>query len=169
MSCEKSEDPNMKKVYYNTQPTYSSGGNPNPNGVSSSGGSATTTGTSSSGTATSGTSTTGSSCTDAMTVNAVPCTSTSAIGGSAGSYRIIHSGSCIQVQIQFSTTSAPTSGTYQIVTGTPVAGQCTFLDNTNTIFATGGSVTITTGSPNKVSYSNISVGVLTATGTGCYP
>lgn len=169
MSCEKKDDPNMHKVYYNTQTGYSTGGNPNPNGVSTSGGVSTTSGTTSSGTSTTGTSTTGSSCTNAMTVNSVACTSVSAAGGVvSGTYRLIHSGSCIQVQLTFPGGAAPASGTYQIVASGPTGNQCTFLDNTNSINATGGTVTVTAGSPNKATYSGVSVGALTASGTACY-
>ncbi len=176
MSCEKKEDPNMKKVYYNTQTGYSTGGNPNPTGQATSGGSATTGGTSSSGTASSssGTSSTGTSsttgggCTDAMTVNSINCAPTNTNAGAAPNYRLVHSGGCIQIQITFSSPSAPTSGTYQIVSGTPGAGQCNFYDVNNATGATGGTVTILTGTPNKATYSNVAVGAFTATGTCCY-
>jgi len=161
MSCEK-EDTSAKKVYYNTQPGYSTGGNPNPNGVATSGGSATTTGTSSS-----GTSTTGASCTNAMTVNSVTCTSPSAAAGVSGTYVIVLSGSCIQIQVTFPSASAPTSGTYQIVSSGPVGNQCTMAEVGGS-FAAGGSVTITTGSPNKITYSGVVMGTNTASGTGCY-
>ena len=165
MACEK-EDTSAKKVYYNTQPGYSTGGNPNPNGTpsSSTGGIATASSSSSSGTAS-----TGSTCTNAMTVNSVACTSVSAAGGVvSGTYKLVHSGSCIQVQITFPGGSVPASGTYAIVAGAPTGLQCSFLDATNTVNATGGSVVVTAGSPNKVTYSSVSVGALTATGTACY-
>lgn len=169
MSCEKKEDPAMKKVYYNTQPGYQTGGNPNPNGVATSGGVSTTGGTSSTGTATSGTSTTGTTCTNAMTVNSVSCTSPSAAGAVvSGTYRIVHSSSCIQVQIEFPGASAPASGTYQIVASGPVGNQCTFMDVGTSAMASGGSVTVTAGSPNKATYSNVVAGANTCTGTACY-
>jgi len=168
MSCEK-EDTSATKVYYNTQPGYSTGGNPNPNGVATSGGSATTTGTSSSGTATSST---GATCANSLTSNSVANTSVSASGGVAGTYRVIHSGSLVQVQITFATTSAPPSGTYAIVTGTPASGQCSFLDVAASANATGGSVTVATGvsgAPNgKITYANVVAGAVTFSGTACY-
>jgi len=124
---------------------------------------------STSGTSSTGTSTTGGSGTNAMTVNSVACTSVSAAGGVvSGTYKLVHSGSCIQVQITFPGGAVPASGTYAIVASGPVGNQCTFLDATNTINASGGSVTVVAGSPNKVTYSSVSVGALTATGTACY-
>lgn len=158
MSCEKSDDPNMKKVYYNTQSGYSTGGNPNPNGTpsTSSSGVATSSGTSSSGTAT-----TGTSCTNAMTVNSVAATSVSAAGGIvAGTYKLVHSGSLLQIQITFPGGAIPASGSYSI------PGQCTFSDGSNT--AASGVVTVTTGTPNKVTYSGIVSGTNTSTGTACF-
>jgi len=171
MSCEK-EDNSATKVYYNTQPGYSTGGNPNPTGAATSGGSATTTGTSSSGTATSSSgtssSTTGGGCVNAMTVGAT-CTSVSAAGGVvSGTYRLIHSGSCIQVQITFPGAAVPAAGTYVIVASGATGMQCEFLDNTNAINATGGSVIVTSGTPTKYTYSNVIAGTLTCTGTACY-
>jgi hypothetical protein len=159
MSCQK-EDTTAKKVYYNTQPGYSTGGNPNPNGTpSSSGGGVSATSSSSS----SGTASTGSSCTNAMTYGSATCTSVSAAGGVvSGTYKLVHSGSCIQVQITFPGGAVPASGSYSI------PGQCTFLDATNSVSATGGTVTVTTGTPNKVTYSSITVGSSNVSGTACF-
>lgn len=158
-SCEKAEDPAMKKVYYASQPGYGGGGNPNPNGVSGSGSTTTSPGTG----------TTTPTCVSAMSVNSVPCSAVSASGGVvSGTYRLIHSGSCIQVQITFPTGSAPAAGTYQIVAAGPVGNQCTFMDVTNTATASGGSVFVNTSSGNKVTYANVSVGALSVGGTACY-
>jgi hypothetical protein len=169
MSCEK-EDKSATKVYYNTQPGYGTGGNPNPNGVATSGGSATTTGTS--GTSSTGTSTTGTSCTSSQTSNGVTGSSVGANGGlgMGGTYVVNHNSSVGTVVINFSTTSAPPSGTYAIVSGTPGAGQCSFSDYG--IYANGGSVTVTspaTGATNgKLTYTSVVAGTYTITGVACY-
>ncbi|HXB42298.1 MAG TPA: hypothetical protein VNZ49_17290 [Bacteroidia bacterium] len=156
MSCQK-EDTSAKKVYYNTQPGYSTG-NPHPYSPASSGGVSATSSSSSSGTAS-----TGSTCTNAMTYGSATCTSVSAAGGVvSGTYKLVHSGSCIQVQITFPGGAVPASGSYSI------PGQCTFLDATNSVSATGGTVTVTTGTPNKVTYSSITVGSSNVSGTACF-
>ena len=161
MSCQK-EDTSAKKVYYNTQPGYSTGGNPNPNGTPSSSSGVAVSATSSSGTAT-----TGSTCTNAMTVNSVAATSVSAAGGVvSGNYKIVHSGSLIQVTITFPVASVPTGGSYTIVGSGPVGMQCTFSDGTN--MAAGGTVTVTTGTPTKYTYSSVVTGPSTSTGTACF-
>jgi len=89
-SCEK-EDDTAIKVYYASQPGYGGGTNPNPNGLpNTSGGTGT------------GPGTTTPICTNAMTVNGATCASVSAAGGVvSGTYKLVHSGSCIQVQITF--------------------------------------------------------------------
>jgi len=157
-SCEK-EDTTAIKVYYASQPGYGGGGNPNPNGLPYSGGGTTTTPSP----------TTTPTCTNAMTVNSVPCTSVSAAGGVvSGTYKLVHSGSCIQIQITFPGGAAPASGNYQIVSSGPVGNQCTFLDATNTSNAMSGSVTVVAGSPNKITYNSVVAGALTSTGTACY-
>lgn len=174
MSCEKKDDPAMKKVYYNTQPTYATGGNPNPNGVATSGGSAVTSGTASSGTANSstGTSTTGSSCTNAMTSNSVNGTGTGANGGigTGGTWVVNHNSTVGTIVITFATAGAPPAGAYTVVNATPGPGQCSFNDFGTP--AMGGTVNVSgpqTGAPNgKATYSNIVTGTYTTSGTACY-
>lgn len=156
MSCEKSDDPNMHKVYYNSQPGYGTGGNPNPNGVATSGGSATTSGTTSGTTSTTGTTT----CTSTLNGAAAAATS------SGNTIIVAAGGGSPFVNLNFPGTSAPASGTYAITIGSPTGMQCTFQDAGNS--ASAGSVTITTGAPNKVTFSGISCGTATYTGTGCY-
>ncbi len=164
MSCQK-EDNTAKKVYYNTQSGYATGGNPNPNGTPSS----STGVAAASGTASSGTASTGTSCTNAMTVNSVAATSVSSAGGVvSGTYKLVHSGSLIQIQITFPGGAVPATGTYLCVAAAPTGNQCVFVDATNSTTAAGGAVTVTTGTPNKVTYSSIAVGSLTATGTSCF-
>lgn len=156
-SCEK-EDDTAIKVYYASQPGYGGGTNPNPNGLPNTSGGTST-----------GSGTTTPTCTNAMTVNGATCASVSAAGGVvSGTYKLVHSGSCIQVQITFPIGAPPGSGSYQVVASGPVGNQCTFIDATNGINATGGSVSVTAGSTNKITYSNIVAGALTCTGTACY-
>lgn len=171
MSCEKKEDPNMKKVYYNTQPTYSTGGNPNPTGQATGGGSATTGGTSSSGTASS--SSTGATCANSQTSNSVA--GTSGLGangglGMGGTYQVNHNSNVGTVIITFATTSAPPAGAYTVVNATPGPGQCSFSDYGT--FANGGTVNVSapmTAAPNgKITYTNIVAGTYTTSGTACY-
>lgn len=167
MSCEK-EDTSATKVYYNSQPGYNTGGNPNPNGVATSGGSATTTGTSSSGTST----TTGATCANSQSSNGVTGSSVTATGGvnMSNVYQVNHNSTVGTVLIIFSTASAPTAGQYTIVSGTPAAGQCSFSDYG--FFASGGVVTVAgpmSGAANgKITYSGIVASTYTITGTACY-
>ena len=70
------------------------------------------------------------------------------------------------LQIAFSGTVAPTSGTYTIVSGSPAAGQCSFSlvpSSSGTSLASSGVVTVTaaTSPGNTVAFSSIS-----CTGTG---
>lgn len=161
LACSKDDTKGSKQVTYASQPYASSGGsggNPNPNNYPSSTG-YTTSGTTTSTTAT--TTTTG--CTKTMTYDGVACTSvTSSISGSTLSF----GANCTTIFISFPGSSAPTSGSYACVTSSLTSGQCNF-NNVGT-YATGGSVTITTGSPNKCSFSNIVVGTHTISGTACY-
>jgi hypothetical protein len=157
MSCEKKDDPNMKKVYYNTQPGYSTG-NPYGSGGSTTGGSATTTG---SGTSSTSTTTGAAACT--ATLNGA----TAAAQASGNTIVISTSGGASYVMLIFQGTTAPVSGTYQVVTGSPVGAQCTFSDN-NGVNAASGTVTVTTGSPNKVTFSGVVCGSTSYSGTGCY-
>jgi hypothetical protein len=175
MSCEK-EDKTSTKVYYYTQPGYSTGGNPGSSGGGTSTGVVTSTsGTSSSGTSSSGTSsttsssTTGSGCTTAQSSNGVNGSSASANGGvgTGGTYVVNHNSTVGTVVITFATASAPPAGAYTIVNATPGPGQCSFNDyGTN---ANGGTVNVSAGTPNgKITYSGIVAGTYTVTGTACY-
>lgn len=152
-ACEKSEDTDIKKVYYATQPGYGGGGNPNPNGLPGSG----TTGTTTTNTVT---------CTRSMVVNGTAGTNVSSPTGSTGNYIITVISSQGTVTMTFPTSAAPAAGGYAVVASAPAGLQCT-IDYSGS-FATSGVVNVTTGTFNKASCSGIVCGTNTISATACY-
>ena len=151
LACTK-DDNGKNQVDYASKSTVGTGGNPNPNNNPSSGGTVPTS--------------TVPTCSSSLSINSTACTG---VSGSHGANTISETGgSCgSAVSIVFTGTSMPASGTYSIVTGSPIAGQCTFSCGSP---ASGGTITITTGSgtSNKAAFSGIVCGTNTVAGTICY-
>jgi hypothetical protein len=163
-ACAKDDNSITHVTYVSQTSSSGTGGNPNPNGVPSNSGYGTTTATTAA-TTTSGTTTAPTNTTSTnFNVDGTAASSPTASGsGSSGSYIVLSMDNTgyPQVQITFPGTSAPASGSYSIITGTPNANQCDFLLTTAAgVFssALGGSVTVTAGAPNTVVFSNILCG-----------
>ncbi len=155
LACTKDDNGN-KQVSYASQTTYGSGNNPNPNNNPSSSGYSTA------GTTTSTTVT--PTCTKALSYDGTAC---SAVLSSISANVITESGNCGTVTITFPGSGAPAAASYFVVSTTPLtAGQCTF-DLGGTL-ASGGTLTITTGTFNKASFTGIVCGTHTMTGVACY-
>jgi CDGSH-type Zn-finger protein len=158
LACTKSDDKynndgTHRQVTYSGQSTASSGGsggNPNPNNNPSSSGITPTN--------------TVVACTKSLTFDAAPCTGV--VSNILGSTVSLSAGCSGAVSISFPGSGSPASGTYVIVTGPVGSGQCNFSNGGS--FASGGSVTITTGSSNKAAFSGIVCGTHTLSGTACY-
>jgi hypothetical protein len=160
-ACAK-DDNNITHVTYVSQTKGGTGSNPNPNGAPSNSGYGTTTATTATtttGSTTSTTSGTTTAPTNTTTTNfsvdgsaATPSTPNAVASGGNFVILCIDNSGDPQVQITFPGTSAPISGNYTIVSGTPTGNQCNFLVTT-TLGASGasaGTVVVTAAtSPNN--------------------
>jgi hypothetical protein len=151
-SCEKSEDADVKKVYYATQPGYGGGGNPNPNGLPGSG--------------TTGTPTNTVTCTRSMSVDGVSGSAVSSPAGTGANFIITVTSSVGTVTVTFATATTPAAGVYAIVAAAPVGQQCMVSYSGNNAVA--GVVTVSTGTFNKAVLTNAVCGTNTVSATACY-
>jgi len=150
LACTK-EDNGNKQVSYSSQPGYGGGNNPNPNNYPSSSGTTTTP------------TNTVPVCSKTLTYDGIACsTVTSTISGNT----VSESGNCTSLTMVFPGTGAPATGTYFVVVGSLAAGQCNFTGGGAP--ASGGTVSITTGTSNKAAFTGIVCGTHTLTGTACY-
>jgi hypothetical protein len=155
LACSKDDTAGSKKVNYSSISNSSgTGNNPNPNNNPSSSGYSTA-GTT--------TSTTVTTCTKSMTYDGATCTG---LASSISGNTLVHASSCGTAIITFPGSGAPASGAYTVVTGTLSAGQCNY--SVGGVYASGGSITIATGSNNKATYSGLVCGTHTISGTACY-
>lgn len=103
-----------------------------------------------------------------MIVNGANGSSVSASGGVSGSnYVVTHTSNLASVIITFGVSTIPPSGNYSIVTSAPTASQCKFALGSGGNAASG-VVSVTAGTPNTATYSNIIVGTITLTGVAKY-
>lgn len=168
-ACAK-DDNNITHVTYVSQTKGGTGSNPNPNGAPSNSGYGTTTAT----TATTTGTTTGTTTapTNTTTTNftvdgsaATPSTPNAVASGGDFVILCIDNSGNPQIQITFPGTSAPVSGNYTIVSGTPTGNQCNFLVTTTLgpSHASGGTVVVTAAtSPNNTA----AFGGISCTGSG---
>jgi hypothetical protein len=153
MSCTK-DDNSATHVGYASQPGYGTGNNPNPNGLPYQTPTVSPTNT-----------TTPKDTAGSISINGGSAFSLHDNGNnSIGFYGIYGkpasgSSSNPSVSITFATSSAPTSGTYTIISTFPSTGQCNFNFTDaggNSGSAAAGTVSITAGSPNSTcGFSNI--------------
>jgi hypothetical protein len=143
MSCTKDSTSGETQVGYYSQGPNGSGTtvNPNPNGTPYSTPTvvATTTTTTTNTTVTTNTTTTN------FTVDGTAESNPSASGAAnGGSFVVLGASGSIIIQITFPGTSAPSTGTYNITSGTPTGSECGFiLTDGGTFTAASGVVNVT--------------------------
>ena len=159
-ACAK-DDNSITHVGYVTQTsggtTSGTGSNPNPNGLPSNSGYGTTTATTAATTTSATTTTTPPS---TLTINGTPTTMTSQGAPVSGYYQVTTkpSGTNPQVVLVFATLAAPPTGSYNVINTPPTTGLCQFnFTDVNGISGSpmAGSVSVTAGSPNVCTYSNL--------------
>ena len=156
-ACAK-DDNSITHVTYVSQTSGGTGTNPNPNGAPSNSGYGTTTATTAATTTSNTTTTTPPS---TLTINGTPTTLTGQGAPVSGYYQVTakpSTGTNPQLALVFATLAAPPTGSYNVVNTPPATGQCQFnFTDTNGVLGSpmAGSVSVTAGSPNACTFSNL--------------